>query len=53
MRQANVQSICVSEDFNSSVEALSLKEKFFRFSGAPDPPNTKSVLENFFEIFLN
>ncbi|TVP39524.1 TatD-related deoxyribonuclease [Candidatus Nitrosocosmicus arcticus] len=32
MRQANVQSICVSEDFNSSVEALSLKEKFFKDS---------------------
>ena len=32
MHQANVQSICVSEDFNSSVEALSLKEKFFKDS---------------------
>ena len=32
MRQANVQSICVSEDFNSSVESLSLKEKFFKHS---------------------
>ena len=32
MRQANVQSICMSEDFNSSVEALSLKEKFFKDS---------------------
>ena len=32
MRQANVQSICVSEDFNSSVETLSLKEKFFKDS---------------------
>ena len=32
MRQANVQSICVSEDFNSSLEALSLKEKFFKDS---------------------
>ena len=32
MRQANVQSICVSEDYNSSLEALSLKEKFFKDS---------------------
>ena len=32
MRQANIQSICVSEDFNTSVEALSLKEKFFKDS---------------------
>lgn len=32
MRQANVQAICVSEDFNTSVEALTLKEKFFKDS---------------------
>ncbi|MDF0681062.1 MAG: TatD family hydrolase, partial [Candidatus Nitrosocosmicus sp.] len=32
MRHANVQSICMSEDFNSSVEALSLKESFFKNS---------------------
>lgn len=32
MRQANVQSICVSEDINSSVQALSLKEKYFKNS---------------------
>jgi len=32
MRHANVQSICVSEDINSSVEALTLKEKFFKDS---------------------
>lgn len=32
IRQANVQSICVSEDFYSSVEALSFKERFFKNS---------------------
>lgn len=32
MRQASVQSICVSEDYHSSLEALSLKEKFFKDS---------------------
>ncbi len=32
MRQANVQSICVSEDYNSSLGTLSLKEKFFKDS---------------------
>ena len=32
IREANVQSICVSEDFYSSVEALSYKERFFKNS---------------------
>jgi len=32
MRHANIQSICVSEDFSSSLEALTLKEKFFKDS---------------------
>ena len=32
MCQANVQSICVSEDIDSSVQALILKEKFFKDS---------------------
>jgi TatD DNase family protein len=32
MRQSCVQTICVSEDLNSSVEALSLKEKYFKDS---------------------
>jgi TatD DNase family protein len=32
IREANVQSICVSEDFYSSVEAISLKERFFKNS---------------------
>jgi TatD DNase family protein len=32
MCQANVQSICVSEDYNSSLDALLLKEKFFKDS---------------------
>ena len=32
IREANVQSICVSEDFYSSVQALSFKERFFKKS---------------------
>jgi TatD DNase family protein len=32
IREANVQSICVSEDFYTSVEALSFKERFFKNS---------------------
>ena len=32
IREANVQSICVSEDFYSSIEALSVKERFFKNS---------------------